>query len=65
MSSSTVLYQKDQEEKQEKNGKNKEIQKKEEKKKHVVSKEDQEKINIMRSAGCDWDVEDFDYFMSK
>ena len=25
----------------------------------------EEKLNIMRDAGCDWGVEDFDYFMSK
>ena len=32
---------------------------------HVISKSDKEKINIMQSAGCDWGLEDFDYFMSK
>ena len=30
-----------------------------------IPRSDHEKLNIMRSAGYDWDVEDFDYFMSK
>ena len=28
-------------------------------------KDEVDKLNIMRGAGCDWDVEDFDHFMSK
>ena len=28
-----------------------------------IARSDQEKLNIMRSGGCDWGVEDIDYFI--
>ena len=47
------------------NGEKKSQKKNEQKDTHKTREDNKNKVNIMRSAGCDWNVEDFEYFMSK